>query len=327
MSDNLSLLETLREIDTGDPKLVAKKYNIPEKIISSVRSLPQEVMVNSHYPYKSKMRRKVYEQRKKQLQVELAKLQAWVRRSGHKVVMLFEGRDAAGKGGTIKRFMEHMNPRGARVVALVKPTKIEQGQWYFQRYIDHLPSTGEMVFFDRSWYNRAGVEKVMGFCTPGQYMEFIHQVASFEKMLIDSGITLIKFWFSVSREEQLRRFIGRSHDPLKQWKLSPMDIASLGLWDEYTEAKESMFYQTDKSHSPWVVVRSDDKKRARLNAMRFVLDQFEYENKDHGAILPIDHQIIGSAESIYEPDELIHRELFNTVPKPKKGLKKGSDDS
>jgi polyphosphate kinase 2 len=310
IDDNVQLLEKIKEISTAEIKIVAQKYNIPEGIISTVRETPKGSMPNPHYPYASKTRRKVYEKRKHQLQIELVKLQNWIKKTGHKVVLVFEGRDAAGKGGTIKRFMEHLNPRGARVVALEKPGIRETGEWYFQRYIKHLPTSGEMVFFDRSWYNRAGVEKVMGFCSPEEYSGFIEHVPSFEKMLIDSGISLIKFWFSVSREEQLRRFIARTHDPLKQWKLSPIDVASLGKWDDYTEAKESMFYHTDKSFSPWMVVRSDDKKRARLNAMRYILDQFDYENKDHRSIKPIDQKIIGRAENIYEPDELIQRDLF-----------------
>ena len=305
-----SLLEKLREIAKADSQTISKKYNIPAAVVKAARESSPGKIVSTHYPYKTKMRRKVYLERKEVLQIELVKLQKWVKSTGHKVVMLFEGRDAAGKGGTIKRFTEHLNPRGARVVALEKPTESEMGEWYFQRYIRQLPTNGEMVFFDRSWYNRAGVEKVMGFCSPEQYLEFIEQVSSFEKMLIDSGIVLIKFWFSVSREEQLRRFIARTQDPLKQWKLSPMDVASLGLWKEYTEAKESMFHFTDKSYSPWIVVRSDDKKRARLNAMRCVLEKMDYTDKDHRSIIPIDHQIIGPAEEIYEPDELIQRDLF-----------------
>ncbi len=311
--DNVQLLEKLNEIATGPIDKVAKKYSIPAAIISKVRSSPRGQPVNEHYPYHSKMRRSVYEERKRILQIELVKLQRWTKKTGHRIAIIFEGRDAAGKGGTIKRFTEHLNPRGARVVALQKPSEREQGQWYFQRYIEHLPTAGEIVFFDRSWYNRAGVEKVMGFCSPEHYAEFIQQVSSFEKMLVDSDISVIKFWFSVSREEQLRRFLRRTKDPLKQWKLSPMDVASLGLWEQYTEAKESMFYYTDKEFSPWMVVRSDDKKRARLNAMRHVLSRFEYDNKDHSAIRPIDHTILGRAESIYEPDELIQRHLFSST--------------
>ncbi|MGE0072511.1 MAG: polyphosphate kinase 2, partial [Thiomonas sp.] len=222
------------------------------------------------YPYKYKMLRRDYEREKFVLQTELLKLQAWVKETRQRLIILFEGRDAAGKGGTIKRFMEHLNPRGARVVALEKPSEIERGQWYFQRYVQHLPTAGEIVLFDRSWYNRAGVERVMGFCTPAEYNEFLRQAPEFERNLVRSGIHLIKFWFSVSREEQRRRFKERQVHPLKQWKLSPIDMASLDKWDEYTRAKEAMFFHTDTADSPWTVVKSDDKKRARLNAMRYV---------------------------------------------------------
>lgn len=304
------LLQELSEIANGDINEISKKYNIPQAILETARSKSVGKIVNPHYPYKTKMRRSLYNERKKVLQIELVKLQKWIKETGQRAVFVFEGRDAAGKGGTIKRFMEHLNPRNARVVALEKPTETEKGEWYFQRYIKNLPTSGEMVFFDRSWYNRAGVEKVMGFCSPKEYLEFIDQVSAFEKMIIDSGIVLVKFWFSVSREEQIRRFLARTNDPLKQWKLSPMDVAALGLWQEYTEAKESMFLYTDKNYSPWIVIRSDDKKRARLNAMRYILDQFEYAQKDKSSIQPLDHHILGRAEEIYEPDELIQRDLF-----------------
>ena len=218
-------------------------------------------------------------------------------------MILFEGRDAAGKGGTIKRFMEHLNPRFARVVALQKPTTTELGQWYFQRYVQHLPTAGEIVLFDRSWYNRAGVERVMGFCTDEQYKEFMRQAPEFERNLVRSGIGLIKFWFSVSREEQRRRFRERQNHPLKQWKLSPIDMASLDKWEDYTKAKEAMFYHTDTSDSPWTVVKSNCKKRARLNAMRFVLHRFNYRNKDLNVIGKIDPLIVGRSNAIYEAGE------------------------
>ncbi|WP_245004669.1 polyphosphate kinase 2 [Paraburkholderia sacchari] len=247
------------------------------------------------YPYRNLMSRRAYERQKYRLQVELLKLQAWVRETGQRMVILFEGRDAAGKGGTIKRFMEHMNPRGARVVALEKPTEVERGQWYFQRYVQHLPSAGEIVLFDRSWYNRAGVERVMGFCTPEEYAEFMQQAPEFERQLIRSGIHLIKFWFSVSCAEQRRRFKERSAHPLKQWKLSPVDLASLDKWDEYTQAKEAMFSQTDTADAPWTVVRSDCKKRARLNAMRYVLHKLPYARRDAAAIGPIDPLLVSRA--------------------------------
>lgn len=247
------------------------------------------------FPYKNLMSRKSYEKQKYKLQVELLKLQAWVKESQEKVVILFEGRDAAGKGGTIKRFMEHLNPRGARVVALEKPSEIESGQWYFQRYIQHLPTAGEIALFDRSWYNRAGVERVMGFCDNEEYTEFMRQVPDFERNLVRSGVRLLKFWFSVSRQEQRRRFKEREAHPLKQWKLSPVDLASLDKWDEYTRAKEAMFFYSDTYDSPWTVIKSDCKKRARLNTMRFVLNTIPYKNKDLDRIGAIDPLIVGRA--------------------------------
>jgi len=255
------------------------------------------------YPYKNLMSRKNYEQQKYQLQVELLKLQAWVKETGQKVVILFEGRDAAGKGGTIKRFMEHLNPRGAHVVALEKPSDTERGQWYFQRYVQHLPTAGEIALFDRSWYNRAGVERVMGFCSQEEYQEFMRQAPEFERNLVRSGVHLIKFWFSVSREEQRRRFKEREVHPLKQWKLSPIDLASLDKWDDYTQAKESMFFYTDTADSPWTVIKSNDKKRARLNAMRYILHRLPYTNKDVSHLGPLDLLLVGRAHVVYERGE------------------------
>lgn len=250
------------------------------------------------YPYRNLMSRKNYEKQKYQLQVELLKLQAWVKESQEKVVILFEGRDAAGKGGTIKRFMEHLNPRGSRVVALEKPSEIERGQWYFQRYIQHLPTAGEITMFDRSWYNRAGVERVMGFCSDEEYAEFMRQVPDFERNIVRSGMRLIKFWFSVSREEQRRRFKEREAHPLKQWKLSPVDLASLDKWDDYTRAKEAMFFYSDTYDAPWTVVKSDCKKRARLNAMRFVLNSIPYTNRNQDRIGIVDPLLVGRANLI-----------------------------
>ncbi len=250
------------------------------------------------YPYATKMKRVAYEKQKAALQVELLKLQSWVQETGQRVVMLFEGRDAAGKGGTIKRFMEHLNPRGARVVALNKPTEREKSQWFFQRYIEHLPAAGEIVMFDRSWYNRAGVERVMGFCTPYEYLEFMRQCPDLERMLVRSGIWLFKYWFSVTREEQLRRFASRMHDPLKQWKLSPVDRQSLNKWDEYTEAKEAMFFYTDTADAPWTVIRSNDKKRARLNAMQHFLSIMPYPEKDHRVVHGPDPNIVSSSSQV-----------------------------
>ncbi|MGH8816558.1 MAG: polyphosphate kinase 2 [Achromobacter pestifer] len=247
------------------------------------------------YPYRHRMLRRNYEKQKYQLQVELLKLQAWVKATGQRVVILFEGRDAAGKGGTIKRMMEHLNPRGARVVALEKPSDTEKGQWYFQRYVQHLPTAGEIVMFDRSWYNRAGVERVMGFCSQQEYLDFLRQVPDFERHLVSSGIHLVKFWFSVSQEEQRRRFLQRKVHPLKQWKLSPVDLASLDKWDDYTRAKEAMFAHTDTADAPWIVVKSDCKKRARLNAMRYVLSRLPYEGKSGDAGMALDPLIVGRA--------------------------------
>lgn len=255
------------------------------------------------YPYKNLMSRKAYEKQKYRLQVELLKLQAWVKATGAKVVILFEGRDAAGKGGAIKRFMEHLNPRGARVVALEKPSDVERGQWYFQRYVQHLPTAGEIVMFDRSWYNRAGVERVMGFCTNDEYNEFMRQAPEFERNLTRSGMHVIKFWFSVSREEQRRRFKEREAHPLKQWKLSPIDKASLDKWETYTKAKEAMFYHTDIAEAPWTVVKSDCKKRARLNAMRHILHQLPYTNKALDKIGQLDPLLVGRANVVYERGE------------------------
>jgi polyphosphate kinase 2 len=255
------------------------------------------------YPYRNLMSRRNYEREKYRLQVELLKLQAWVKDTGQRVMFLFEGRDAAGKGGTIKRFMEHLNPRGARVVALEKPSDVERGQWYFQRYVEHLPTRGEIVMFDRSWYNRAGVERVMGFCTDEEYQEFVRQAPEFERNLVRSGLHLIKFWFSVTRKEQRRRFKERRSHPLKQWKLSPVDLASLDKWDEYTRAKESMFFSTDTADSPWTVIKSDCKKRARLNAMRYVLHKLPYTNKDLAAIGTLDPLLVGRANVVYERGE------------------------
>ncbi len=252
------------------------------------------------YPYKYKMLRKDYEQEKFVLQTELLKLQSWIKDAQQRLVILFEGRDAAGKGGTIKRFMEHINPRGARVVALEKPSDVERGQWYFQRYVEHLPTKGEIVMFDRSWYNRAGVERVMGFCSDEEHEEFLDQTPEFERNLVRSGIHLIKFWFSVSREEQARRFDARRVHPLKQWKLSPIDLASLDKWDDYTDAKESMFFHTDTADSPWTIIKSDDKKRARLNAMRYVLHALPYDGKDKERIGKVDKLLVGRPNMVHE---------------------------
>jgi len=252
------------------------------------------------YPYDERMTRDYYEHAKRLLQIELVKLQNWVKDTGQKIVIVFEGRDAAGKGGTIKRFTEHLNPRGARVVALEKPTERERTQWYFQRYVPHLPSNGEIVMFDRSWYNRAGVERVMGFCTQEEYAEFMREAPEFERMLVNSDLSLTKFWFSVSPLEQRTRFVIRQIDPVRQWKLSPMDIEALDKWDEYTVVKEAMFEYTDTDHAPWTVVKSNDKKRARLEAMRHILEQFEYDGKNADIVGHPDRKIIDKPAMLSE---------------------------
>jgi polyphosphate kinase len=256
------------------------------------------------YPYEARMSRRQYEKAKRALQIELLKLQLSIKSAGGRLVIVFEGRDAAGKGGTIKRFTENLNPRGARIVALEKPTEREQTEWYLQRYVAHLPAAGEIVMFDRSWYNRAGVERVMGFCRPDECMEFLREAPEFERMLARDGITLVKFWFSVSRAEQLRRFIDRQQDPVKQWKLSPIDLASLDKWDAYTEAKEATFFFTDVPDAPWTVVKSNDKKRARIEAMRYVLSRVPYEGKDDNLVGQPDPLIVGPAPLLlYESAE------------------------
>ncbi|EKF25297.1 polyphosphate kinase 2 [Mycolicibacterium hassiacum DSM 44199] len=247
------------------------------------------------YPYDERMPRQEYERTKRRLQIELLKLQRWSIRTGARHVILFEGRDAAGKGGTIQRFMEHLNPREARVVALEKPTAEEKSQWYFQRYVRHLPRAGEMVLFDRSWYNRAGVEPVMGFCTQQQHAEFMRQAPLFEQMLVNDGLLLTKFWFSVSPAEQRTRFAIRLIDPLRHWKFSTMDLQSADRWDEYTRAKETMFLATDTDDAPWIVVKTNDKRRGRINAMRYLLSTFEYDDKDPEAVGRPDPLIVGRA--------------------------------
>ncbi|WP_247745077.1 polyphosphate kinase 2 [Shimia sp. R11_0] len=296
-------VETTAEVqDTVD---TAVKDSAP----ASSRNVTAEELRRSfekgEYPYAKKLSRRAYEAEKAKLQAELLKVQLWAQETGQKFVMLFEGRDAAGKGGTIKRFTEHLNPRNARVVALNKPTDEERGQWYFQRYIDHLPTAGEMVLYDRSWYNRAGVERVMGFCEPGEYLEFMRQTPELERMLVRSGIRLYKYWFSVTQDEQARRFKSRETDPLKQWKLSPIDKASLSKWDDYTEAKEAMFFYTDTADAPWTVIKSNDKKRARLNCMRHFLSTLDYPGKDLDVAQPADPLIVNTASHVIHQSEHI----------------------
>ncbi len=254
---------------------------------------------NSTYPYHKKMGKKEYESEKAKLQVELLKMQKWVRSSGQKLILVFEGRDAAGKGGTIKRFTEHLNPRFARVIALNVPTTSERNQWYFQRYVQHFPTSGEIVLFDRSWYNRAGVERVMGFCTDEEHQQFMSTVAIIEEMWVDSGIRIYKYWFSVTKQEQAERFQKRADDPLKQWKLSDIDKSSIRLWDKYTQAKEALFHQTDTEKAPWIVVKSDDKKRARINCMRDLLTRLPYSNKNEELLQKPDPMIIHNVASVF----------------------------
>ena len=272
-------------------------------LFGEMRHSPEQIkdlFRNGTYPYKSKIKNSAYEEHKKELQVELLKVQNWVKLSGQRIVVLFEGRDAAGKGGTIKRFMEHLNPRAARTVALEKPTDKERGQWYFQRYIKHLPTNGEMVFFDRSWYNRAGVERVMGFCSSLEYLEFMRQVPDLERMLARSGIRLFKYWFSVTKDEQEQRFTSREGDPLKLWKLSPIDAQSRDKWVEYTQAKESMFFYTDTADAPWTIIKSDDKKRARLNCMQHFLASLDYPDKNLHVVHGPDPLIVGTPSQVIE---------------------------
>lgn len=315
--DKVQAMQTLLARSTKEEIAILKRMLAEnDNGLNSPKTHPDDVLApnwrKGGYPYKNLMSLKTYEKQKYMLQVELLKLQSWVKETGARVVIIFEGRDAAGKGGTIKRFMEHLNPRGARVVALEKPTDTELGQWYFQRYVQHLPTHGEIVLFDRSWYNRAGVERVMGFCTDAEYREFMMQAPQFERMLTRSGIHLFKFWFSVSREEQRRRFKEREIHPLKQWKLSPIDMASLDKWDDYTRAKEAMFFETDTVDAPWTVVKSDCKKRARLNAMRYVLNKIAYTNRDLDKIGSPDPLIVGRANNLYEPGE----HPIDSIPNP-----------
>jgi polyphosphate kinase 2 len=268
-------------------------------LVGSHAQFREEIFAGNAYPYPRRIGYDDYQTEKYLLQIELVKLQKWIKSTGERVIVLFEGRDAAGKGGTIKRFMEHMNPRGARVVALEKPTDLERGQWYFQRYVQHLPSQGEIVLFDRSWYNRAGVERVMDFATEEQYKLFIKQVPVFERLITDEGIRLFKLYFSVGKQEQQERFASRSLHPLKQWKLSPIDLLSRDKWDEYTAAKRAMFYHTHTEYAPWTIVKSDDKMRARLNAMRHLLTSMPYTNKTDAVELEPDPLIVAQSDEVF----------------------------
>ncbi|SDG20213.1 polyphosphate kinase 2 [Alloyangia pacifica] len=268
----------------------------PKEIREAIRRADKDDILSSSYPYSEEMKGKAYDKQMKSLQIELMKLQRHVKESGERIAILFEGRDAAGKGGTIKRFRENLNPRGARVVALSKPSDTEATQWYLQRYIDHLPAGGEIVFFDRSWYNRGVVEKVFGFCTEAQREHFFAQVPDFEKMLVEEGIRLFKFWLNVGRAEQLRRFLEREKDPLKQWKLSSIDVEGLKLWDDYGAAIQETLSRSHTAAAPWTVIRSDDKKRARIEAIRHVLTHLDYDSKDERNVGAPDPKIAGGPD-------------------------------
>jgi polyphosphate kinase 2 len=303
--DNTSV--TPKEETTSLPELEESYLggDYSSATIKKLRESPESIgklFKEGKYPYTDRIDRQTYEIEKKKLQIELLKVQNWVKMTGQKIVVIFEGRDAAGKGGTIKRFMEHLNPRAAKVVALEKPTQHEKGQWYFQRYIEHLPTRGEILFLDRSWYNRAGVERVMGFCTQVQYLEFMRQCPELEQMLVNSHIKLFKYYFSVTKKEQRARFESREHDPLKQWKLSPVDMAAVSMWGEYTRAKEAMFFYTDTAACPWTIIKSDDKKRARLNCMQDFLSKLDYPDKDLEVVSAPDPLIVGSPSQVIRKD-------------------------
>ena len=294
----------IKKRSKAELKEILANMSDPEKVLASPDIISGSALLQvsyelGEYPYPEKISRKDYESEKQLLQAELLKVQAWVKEKQKRIAGFFEGRDAAGKGGTIKRFMEHLNPRAAHVVALEKPTNKELGQWYFQRYIEQMPTNGEIVLFDRSWYNRAGVERVMHFCTPEEHLEFLRTAPELERMLVHSDLIMRKYWFSVSRHEQLRRFHSRSHDPLKHWKLSPIDLQSLDKWEDYTEARRSMFFHTDTADAPWVVVKSDDKKRARINCLRHFLYSLDYPAKDPTIAFKPDENIVGTVDSLY----------------------------
>lgn len=298
----------------ADPAQAAMLAGAERDRLTDVR----KAFESGEYPYKDKLSRSTYERQKARLQAELLKVQLWAQENGEKFVLIFEGRDAAGKGGTIKRFTEHLNPRSARVVALNKPTWEEKGQWFFQRYIEHLPTVGEMVFYDRSWYNRAGVERVMGFCEPWEYLEFMRQTPDLERMLVRSGIRLFKYWFSVSQDEQRSRFEARATDPLKQWKLSPIDKQSLDKWDDYTEAKEAMFFYTDTADAPWTVVKSNDKKRARLACMQHFLASIDYPGKDRKVVKGPDPLLVATAQHVlHQTDHILGKSLHPDTRVPR----------
>jgi len=299
--DNLhpnSAIEAMPEPSAPRPKTIPDSAPLDDPMNISPRERIRYFRDNL-YPYATRMSNRDYYAEKLPLQIELVKLQNWMKESGDRLIILFEGRDAAGKGGTITRFMEHWNPRSAHVIALDKPSDVEAGQWYFQRYVRHFPTSGEIVLFDRSWYNRAGVERVMGFSTDPEYRLFMKHVPMLERMIVDSGIHLVKLYFSVSQREQLRRFEKRATDPLKQWKVSSIDIMSKDKWQEYTEAKEAMFLLTNLEVAPWTIIKSDDKKRARINAMRHLLHTMDYKGKDTSVVYEPDPSIVALSHEVY----------------------------
>jgi polyphosphate kinase 2 len=316
-----AIVQAAGDVGTGDKPVRAARGRQQLAQMKRDPATIRRLFESGEYPYVGRMQTKPYEAHMLELQRELLKAQRWIEETGERIVVLFEGRDAAGKGGTIKRYMEHLNPRTARVVALAKPSERERTQWYFQRYVAHLPSAGELALFDRSWYNRAGVERVMGFCSPTDYLEFMRQCPDLERMLTRSGIRLFKYWFSVSREEQRLRFEARETDPLKQWKLSPIDRASLDKWDAYTEAKEAMFFYTDTADAPWTIVKSDDKKRARLACMQHFLSSLPYPNKDLSVAVAPDPLIVGATSHVIGRDggilgKTVHPDLRRTQAGP-----------
>ncbi|MEL6685349.1 MAG: polyphosphate kinase 2 [Pseudomonadota bacterium] len=268
----------------------------PDDVRAAVQSAEKGTIINADYPYDKRWKRSEYEEALATLQIELVRMQAWARETGERIAIVFEGRDAAGKGGTIKRLRENLNPRGAKLVALSKPTDVEAAQWYFQRYIAYLPAKGEITIFDRSWYNRGVVEHVFGFCTPEQRERWFTQTPEFEDMLVSEGIKLIKIWLNVGRATQLKRFLDREKDPLKQWKLSWIDVEGLGKWDAYTDAIGETLERTHTDHAPWTIVRSDDKRRARVQVIRHVLTQLDYDHHDPGALAPLDDKILGGPD-------------------------------
>ncbi|XDA96724.1 polyphosphate kinase 2 [Sulfitobacter sp. LCG007] len=268
----------------------------PKEIRQAIKRADKDDILSDSYPHSEEMKRKAYEKALHPLQIELGKMQSWAKETGARIACVFEGRDTAGKGGTIERFRQNLNPRGARIVALAKPTETERSQWYFQRYVAHMPAGGEIVFFDRSWYNRGVVEPVFGFCTDDERELFFRHVSPFEQMLVEDGIHLFKFWLNVGRAEQLRRMLARERDPLKQWKLSSIDVQGLSRWDDYTAAIADTLARSHTPLAPWTVIRSDDKRRARLSAIRTVLEGLDYSGKDPAAIGDIDSKVCGGPD-------------------------------